>query len=516
MRRKFLGVVSAVVLGISILISGTTIMAAEPKGTLTIALGSEPSTLDPQLRDEGPLRYTLNQVYEPLVNRHPRTMEIVPSLAEKWELIDNTTWRFFLRKGVKFHDGEPFNAEVAAFSFNRAINPQYASQYASYWVGFKEAKVVDEYTIDILTSEPVPNLLGGLYFMMMTPKKWVEANPERILNEANGTGPYKLVSFAKGDKMTMTANPDWWGGWENLPAKEVVFLFRAEEGVRVATVSAGEADIAAHIGPELAQLAPKFVHKPILEVFLLRLTYKTKSCAWLNDVDVRKAINYAIDRAGIRESLFQGFASPANGQPFLEVIPGYNKELKDYPYDLAKAKEIIKKKGLEGKEIVLLGLEGRYVKDRELTEVLASQLSLTGLKVQPKIVEYRTWLDTLFGVSSSEEAIRESVPCLQLTGHSNEAMDPNRTLSFYIWDKGRGSGKPRVEEIDSVIESNRSELDPKKRAETYAKLMKTLYDGAHAYVALLAADVVHGLSERIEWEPRLDDLILVQEMKLKQ
>jgi peptide/nickel transport system substrate-binding protein len=490
-------------------------VAADPTGTITIALGSEPTTLDPQLRDEGPLRYTLNQVYESLVARDAKTMEIVPELAERWERINETTWRFYLRQGVTFHNGDPFNAEAAAFAFNRAVEPQYASQYSSYWVGFKEAKVVDAYTLDILTTEPVPNLLGGLYFMKIVPKTWVEANPDRILTEANGTGPYKLVRFAKGDRMVLTANANWWGKWTTLPVKEVVFLFRPEEGVRVATVQAGEADIAAHIGGEMAQLTPAFVHKAVLEVFLIRLNYKTNACSWLNAVEVRKALNYAIDRAGIRQSLFLGMASPAYGQPFLETIPGFNKDLQDYPFDLEQAKAIITSKGLAGKTVELWGLEGRWVKDRELTEVLAAQLSLTGLQVQPKIVEYRTWLDNLFAMSSKEEAVRERAPCLQLTNHSNEAMDANRTLSFYVWDQGRGSGKPAVPEIDEVIVSNRSELDAAKRAQTYAALLQQLYDGAHAYVALFATDVVHGLSKRLAWEPRLDDLILVKEMRLK-
>jgi peptide/nickel transport system substrate-binding protein len=484
-------------------------------GTITIALGSEPTTLDPQLRDEGPLRYTLNQVYESLVERDPKTMEIVPELAEKWEVIDQTTWRFHLRRDVKFHDGEPFNAEVAAFAVNRAVDPKFASQYASYWVGFQEAKVVDDHTIDLITSEPVPNLLGGLYFLKMVPKKWLEANPERILRESNGTGPYKLASFTKGDRMTMTANPDWWGERGTLPVKDAIFLFRPEDGVRLSTLKAGEADLAQNLSPELAKLAPKFVHKGSLEVFLIRLNYKTRACSWLNDPEVRQALNYAVDREGIVKSLFLGFATPAYGQPFMESIPGFNRELKDYPYDAGKANAIITRKGAEGKEVELWGLEGRWVKDRELTEVLASQLSQTGLKVKPKIVEYRTWLDNLFAMSSKEEAVRERAPCLQLTNHSNEAMDANRTMSLYVWDQGRAAGKPTVAEIDDIIVTNRSELDPKKRAATYTKLMQMLYDGAHAYVALFAVDAVHGLSDRLEWEPRLDDLLYVKEMKLK-
>lgn len=515
MRPKISVVVVAVVALIAGLALRPGVAQVGPAGKITIALGTEPTTLDPQLRDEGPLRFTLNNVYESLVERHPKTMEIVPELAVKWELVDKTTWRFHLRKGVKFHDGEPFNAEVAAFAFNRAVNPKYASQYASYWVGFKEAKVVDDSTIDIITSEPVPNLLGGLYFLKIVPKKWLEANPERILREANGTGPYKFVSYTKGDRMTLTANPDWWADWRKLPAREAVFLARPEEGVRVSAVKAGEAELAHNIGGEVAKLVPKFVHKGSLEVFLIRLNYKTKACEWLNDVEVRKALNYAVDREGIVKSLFLGLATPAYGQPFMESIPGFNKGLKDYPYDVARARESIKRKRLEGKEIELWGLEGRWVKDKELTEVLAAQLSLTGLKVKPRIVEYRTWLDNLFAVSSKEEAVREKAPCLQLTNHSNEAMDANRTMSLYVWDQGRGSGKPAILEIDQIVVSNRAELDPRKRAETYARLMKMLSDGAHAYVALFAADAVHGLSARLEWEPRLDDLLYVKEMRLK-
>jgi peptide/nickel transport system substrate-binding protein len=505
----------AIVAMVAALLASPCAAQVAPMGTITIALGSEPTTLDPQLRDEGPLRYTLNQVYESLVERDPKTMEIVPELADTWEVIDKTTWRFHLRKGVKFHDGEPFNAEVAAFAFNRAVDSKFASQYASYWVGFKEAKVVDEDTLDILTSEPVPNLLGGLYFLKIVPKKWVEANPERILREANGTGPYKLVSFTKGDKMTLTVNLDWWGDRSKLPVKDVIFLFRPEDGVRLSALKAGEADLAHNLGADLAKLAPKFVHKGSLEVFLIRLNYKTNACTWLNDVEVRQALNYAIDRDGIVKSLFLGLATPAYGQPFMESIPGFNKELKDYPFDAAKAKEIIKRKGLDGREVEIWGLEGRWVKDRELTEVLASQLSQTGLKVKPRIIEYRTWLDNLFAMSSKEESARERAPCLQLTNHSNEAMDANRTMSLYVWDQGRASGRPHLAEIDDVIVANRSELDAKKRAETYKKLIKTLYDGSHAYMALFAVDAVHGLSDRLLWEPRLDDLIYLKEMALK-
>jgi peptide/nickel transport system substrate-binding protein len=143
-----------------LVVSAALVMGAEAgqagptSGAITIVLGSEPTTLDPQLRDEGPLRYTLNQVYESLVERDPKTMDIIPERAEHWELLDKTTWRFQLRKGVKFHDGEPFNAESAAFVFNRAVDTTYASQYASSWVGFKEAKAVDAYTVDIITSPP--------------------------------------------------------------------------------------------------------------------------------------------------------------------------------------------------------------------------------------------------------------------------------------------------------------------------------------------------------------------------
>ena len=182
---------------------------------------------------------------------------------------------------------------------------------------------------------------------------------------------------------------------------------------------------------------------------------------------MRQALNYAIDRDGIVKSLFLGLAAtPAFGQAFMDAIPGFNKALRDYPYDASKAQEIIKRKGLGGREIELMGLEGRWVKDRELTEVLASQLSLTGLKVRPRIIEYRTWLDHLFSVSSKEEAVRERAPGLQLTNHSNEAMDANRTLSFYMWSEGRGSGRPYLAEIDDVIVANRSELDAKQCAET--------------------------------------------------
>jgi peptide/nickel transport system substrate-binding protein len=134
---------------------------------VTIVIGGDPSTLDPQFADDGNERAVNDNIYETLIARDSNTMELIPGLAESWEQVDDTNWRFTLRKGVKFHNGEDWNAEAAAYSINRVIDPEYNSEQISYYATVTEARVVDDYTIEVTTDGPDPTLVTRLYWIQV-------------------------------------------------------------------------------------------------------------------------------------------------------------------------------------------------------------------------------------------------------------------------------------------------------------------------------------------------------------
>ncbi|MDH4138794.1 MAG: ABC transporter substrate-binding protein, partial [Anaerolineae bacterium] len=169
--------------------------APPPQGEVVIVIGGDPSTLDPQSADDGNERSVNDSVYEALVARDSKSMMLIPCLAKSWEQVDDTTWRFTLRKEVKFHNGEDWNAEAAVYSINRVIDPEFASEQISYYATVKETKVVDKYTIEVTTDGPDPTLPTRLYWMKMVPPKYTAENPDTFAEKPVGTGPYKFVEW---------------------------------------------------------------------------------------------------------------------------------------------------------------------------------------------------------------------------------------------------------------------------------------------------------------------------------
>ncbi|MBI4759258.1 MAG: hypothetical protein HY783_09735, partial [Chloroflexi bacterium] len=179
---------------------------------VVIAIGGDPSTLDPQYADDGNERAVNDNIYEMLLFRDPKTMAIVPGLAESYKQVDATTWRLTLRKGIKFHNGEELNAAAVVFSVKRILDPAFKSQQLSYVEGITDAKAVDDYTVDIITSGPLPILPVRLTWLKIVPPKYAKEKAAEFPNHPVGTGPYKFVEWKKGDHVTLEANQAYWGG----------------------------------------------------------------------------------------------------------------------------------------------------------------------------------------------------------------------------------------------------------------------------------------------------------------
>ncbi|MDW9697582.1 ABC transporter substrate-binding protein [Sinorhizobium meliloti] len=483
--------------GVVMLLASTLAASTAWAQSITIAIGSEPSTLDPQLRDDGGERQVNDNIYETLMARTP-TGELVPGLAaQPPKQVDATTWQFKLRDGVKFHNGEPFNADAVVASVSRVIDPANNSEQMAYFGTIKTAEKVDDLTVNLVTTGPDPILPSRMYWMKMIAPGY--AKDGDLAGAPVGTGPYKFDSWNRGTDLKLVANADYWGGEPQID--DVTYRFVTEPGTRLSGLLSGEFDVITNLLPEFTTNVPKFAAVPGLEtsVFVLGTDNEVTK-----DPKVREALNLAIDRKAMAEGLFMGYATLAKGSHINPAAFGFNEKLEHYPHDIEKARALIKEAGAEGKPLVVVGESGRWLKDREQIEAVAGYWAETGLNVTTDIQEFSQYLDSLMGDGPRPDAI--------FIANSNELLDADREMSF-IYHKDGAAASNSDAEMATMIEAARVETDTAKRKALYDDIQKKGHDLNYT-VPLFNLQDIYGMSERMEWQPRVDAKLMVSEMKV--
>ncbi len=246
--RKIVAVWAGVMLVLAVGSEAPT--QAQTSRALVVAQSADMVTGDPAKNTGLATIAVLANIYDTLVRRDA-ALSLKPGLALSWRPVDATTWEFKLRKGVKFHDGEPFNADVVKFSFDRMLDPK------THWPGagslqlIKAVTVVDEGTVRFATSQPWPDMPRFLgYYGMIVPPGYLKQNGEdALVRHAVGTGPYRFVRWVKDDRVELEANPDYWGGRPKI--SRVVFRVIPTDAPRVAEMLAGSVQLANLLPPEL-------------------------------------------------------------------------------------------------------------------------------------------------------------------------------------------------------------------------------------------------------------------------
>lgn len=500
-------VLALAIVAVAVLVS-TSIGAGAPgtsqaaAGSITIAIGSEPATLDPQLRDDGGERAVGRNVYETLMDRTP-TGVLVPGLAVRAPTkVNGKTWQFKLRPGIKFSNGEPFNADAVVYSIKRILNPKFASEQTSFFGTISGAKKVNDLTVNINTKGPDPILPARMYWMTMVPPKASKA--KGFAEHPVGTGPYTFVEWKKGDHITLQANPSYWGR-PKPSIQRVTYKFVPEGGTRLAGLLTGDFDLITNLLPEDAKRAPKFVSVVGLEHPVLILNAKNGTTSVTGDVRVRRALNLAVDKNGLAKAIFGGFARVDDGQILSPSWTGFNKSLKPYPYDPAQAKSLIEAAGATGKTINFVGEAGRWLKDKETIEAIASFWRAAGLKVNVQIFDFTEWLNRLFDKANRPDAIYFS--------SSNELLDADRNLSAYYAPSGIGASNDDAD-LEKWLTQARTELNPVKRQALYNAATKRAWDRAY-FTFLVNMRDLYGTSKRLQWTPRQDSLLFVKTMSIR-
>jgi peptide/nickel transport system substrate-binding protein len=361
-----------------LLIGSVALADAQPKGTVVVAQGVDPTTLDPQNHQETPAANLAINMFDTLLERDA-DLKIVPGLAESYKNVAPTVWEFKLRKGVKFHNGEAFDAEAVKFTVERIADAKLKLRGATPWAPLSHAEVVDPYTVRIHTKAPWPILDTNLTtFFILAPKYYREKDMAHVARNPVGTGPFKFVRWVKDDRIELQANEQYWRGAPKV--KSLVFRPIPDDAVRVAALQNGEIDVAVNIPPHLATIIAnhnKLYLSTAPSVRTIQLMYYTHQYDAQNklvgpyngpvsDKRVRQAMNYAVDVDQIIKTVLDGkgirVATMLTDKHF-----GFDPSLKPIKQDLPRMKQLLTEAGFpSGLDMVLNAPQGRYVRDKEV------------------------------------------------------------------------------------------------------------------------------------------------------
>jgi len=370
--------------------SAPTAAKVKVGGTLTYGQNQPIKKLDSIDPQTYPAAYEATYtIYSNLVTFAP-DLKIIPDLAERWEQSDDQlTWTFHLRGGVKFHDGTPFNAQAVAAHIKRIQDPQNASPNKSLWDHIKDAKVVDDATVQLVTAKPFGPMLNYLaHGSGGVESPTAVAKGADFQQKPAGTGAYKVSAFNTGNDLTLVRNDEYFGG--KAPLDKIVMRSVPETGSRLALLDAQEADLVNDVPTEDAGRIEKGADTQLLRQKGLRTFFMEFNLTLdiFKDVKVRQALNYAVDKESIVKNLFQGYATVLES-PAAPTIQGYTKA-GAFPYDPAKAKQMlaeagwtpgpggILQKGGAPLRFTINTAEGEYPKDIQVVEAVQANLKAVG------------------------------------------------------------------------------------------------------------------------------------------
>ena len=387
--RRFIRSRSRVALRAFLASIGLALLVASPAPaqgpTLVIAQGADITTLDPTQATQIHNLNLFYNLYDALVTWDSKDIgKVVPELAVSWRSVNPTTWQFKLRQGVKFHNGEPFNAEAAKFTIDRLITKGVHQVYGGF-ATIERVEVVDPYTINVVTSKPDPILVkrfAGYGGQMLPPQYLKQVDWKDFALKPIGTGPYKFVEWVKDDRVVLEANDAYWRGAPKI--KKVVWRPIPDNFARVAALTRGEAQLITKVLPDHVAQIDKAgccrVEHTLTNLVTVYLINAQKGP--LANTKVRQALNYAVDKDKIIKELYNGYAIPiGSGIPNTDF--GFNPGIKPYPYDPAMAKKLLAEAGFAGGlEIELQSGNGIHLNDRQLTEAVAAMLAEVGVRAK--------------------------------------------------------------------------------------------------------------------------------------
>ncbi len=481
--------------------SGLSAYAQVPKDVLIVGQVAEPKSLDPHATTAlNDFRILVN-VYDGLVRFSDGTLQVEPSLAESWTISeDGLVYTFQLRKGIRFHDGVPFNAEAVKFNFDRMLKEDHPHHdtgpfpLAFFFSAIKETKVLDEYTVRLILDKPYAPLLSNMAYptgLMVSPAA-VKQYGKEYGRHPSGTGPFRFKNWESNRRVVVEQNPDYWNGPPKL--KAVVFRPITDGNTRVTEMLSGGIDMMVEVPTDNL---PLFRSAPDIQVYEQagpHLWFLILNCREtpFKDKRMRQAVNYAINKEALVENVLQGTAEVAAG-PVPEAFAwAYNEDLSPYPYDPEKARELIREAGYESLELTFYVAQGGSGMLEPVLMGTAIQADLAKVGLNTKIESYE-WNTYLNKVNPGLEGKAQMAEMAWMTNDPDTL--PFLALRTEAWPENGGfnSGYYSSPEVDQLLEKARITTDQEERAALYREMQKIVHEDAPwAFIASWKQNAVAG------------------------
>ena len=430
-------------------------------------------------------------------------------LATGWKIVNDTTWEFTLRQGVKFHNGEPFNAASVKATMDYIKDPANKTHYAPRWAQVKDVQVVNDYTVRFITEKPWPGLIDRIAatdFLPMPPKALKEQGVQALAAKPIGTGPFKFVQWVRDEKLVMEKNPDYWQGAADL--NRVTIRFIPEFSARLAALLAGEIDIMKDVPPHTVEMLDKSGKAKVRSTVSSRINYLALvnlKPGPMQDLRARQAIHHAVNVDELIQQVLKGRATKMCG-PLSPLNVDYSPKGECIKHDPARAQALFKEAGIDPTKLqltldtpvrALSARQGRLPRHRRPAPAHRHQGQRGGERVghaprqdqEPQ--RPATCSSSAGGPRSTAQGTIE--PLFQAT----------QTYSSY------GNNKA----IDAKIAQAMTIVDPKKRLEAWAELQQMVRDEV-PWVFLWQQHDLYGVANWIEWTPRADEKVWMYEAKV--
>ena len=427
---------------------------------------SEPAGLDPHTISAAASITIFRHIYDSLIELD-EDMNFVPRLAESWEQPDDVTHIFKLREGVKFHNGREMVADDVKYSFERVLNPETAAIGKSYYDCIKTIEVLNDYEVKFVLKEPFAPFMSNLtsLYGAIVPKEVVEEYGD-LMNEACGTGPFKLKEWIPDNRIVLEKNEDYFR--EGKPTLDgIEFYVMTDQASRLAALRTGNI----HMAKLPASSIPLVKDNPDIQV----MDYQSNDYSYLGfnldlekfqDKRVRQAISYAINRQDIIDTVYDGeaqitgFVPPAMGKWAIDYA---SEDL--YQQNIEKAKKLLADAGYPDGFETTIGV-GLYDDIRDTGEVLQKQLEAIGIKAEIQNLESGQYIDAWSNRTHE-----------MLAGRNGAGTDPNRAVGFFFSTNGSanvwGYSNP---EVDKLVELGKATVDEKEREKVYKEAQQLVLD----------------------------------------
>jgi peptide/nickel transport system substrate-binding protein len=471
---------------------------------IVVAFAAEPRTLLPVTIVDWTTNNMVEHMYDRLVDRDPKTYKPAPMLATGWKVIDDTTWEFTLRRNVKFHNGEVFDARSVKATMEYIKDPANKTHYQPRWALVKEVQIVNDQTVRFVTEKPWPGLIdriAGSDFLPMPPKALKEQGAPALAAKPIGTGAFRFVQWVRDEKLVVERNPDYWQ--TPAEASRVTFRFIPEFSARLAALLAGEIDIMKDVPPQNVEMLDKSGKARLRATVSSRINYLALvnlKPGPMQDLRVRKAIQAAVNVDELIQQVLKGRATKMCG-PLSPINVDYSPKIRC----AKQARALFKEAGVDPTKLQLTldSPSGRYPLDKDVSLAIAAQLQRLGIKTNVVVNEWGTHLDKIKNRTTGDMFFLGWGPALDAQNTIEQLFLGKQTYSSY------GNNAPLEAKINQAV----TIVDPRKRLEAWAEIQQLVRDEA-PWVFLWQQHDLYGVANWIEWTPRADERIWMYEARL--